>query len=1502
MDFVEIGGNVQELPYDGLKIGDLNLNIVGENITKNSPIKVIQGSNGRKYILVLDDSTGTDKMPILRDGEFNQYVFGRNGNRLPQSEIPNEIQNIFCKKYDSSSYKNPYKNPEIKYYETDPYKGLPAVVPFDVNDGWYAYVEQSIDFLGGERAYDKSARVNSFWLCNVGDNGLEEFSRGNTGDDICQLINLGTGQAYNQFSGLQENEAARKIDQAVNAIEYASRSYKDGVKVVKIGDQNVEVGSPAISSSLSKCEDYMSPDDCNILFNVCDPVICPSSRCDFGGQYPVQDVIQSGVIGSLMLCLPNYQEDIYVPVCLTGVKSGLDSYLSVAKSYRGCLQESLDTGQTVGVCDQINSIYLCEFFWRQALPLAELTLPKIVGAVTGENTRGGGEYSNLAAAWDNAKNSVNFFTEFYAVESFSAFKARSQEEIGTEVCNSFISVDYPKGQGVLDSLTIRDSPPQYSGNFEAIPFTSATVPPVSQYKVFYHIYAGEDQGAYYKVYLRGGSGSSYYQDTFSGRMVASGYIEAGGYATNTEDFTAPEGYQELCISVNNDEECGFKQVSTSFAFDYVRDQARQSQIEDVNIKSQKECVSGTANIYGLLNLNAQEGVGNAINPEIYNQGIVRICSTDNPGAGSDAYLGSEAQRWIDVGYCGDTNVRCWIDTESIDDALEFQTSVNDSMEELTDKFKENFQNSEGYLTPQQFDLAVENLSLEEDNEKKFEIIQDLLGKVYLNNHKGYLYYLRGQIYDGLVREEFGKLKKRIETGEVDEGIFYEETTKSVLDIVTADDFESREFEFHDARAALRLGSNQPNVYYKYFNQSWYWSLSKDKIGQYDIRTKKTIDWIPVSTLIYPYSDGELTDRSKNFIPKLQNKNYLEGIDLLMKRAKINDEGGIVNSIGIADTFITVGEENSIFYDNLGRFYSKSESQPNLQLYFKHENRDGWKYYVGPLGNSEESDWMDLSDLPLDMKLSENEELLLKVLENLDLLEGAAVLFGDVSPGEIEMTYVPVGWTCDGILNQINTLEGTYSSNVKVYALVEGLYVQGFLNEVEYNEMQGLDELGNPLGMAAPDVGYLRTILDDCEDSLVNIDVDIDTSGETCPMPESPSEEVLTINNAEERVLETLDELEGHYAYIGSSGCYSSIKYVYDKSGVISSCVYSDSAGREYGVGNFVAQVDSKSECKGVKYCVNNQPTKSCSLNMERGENLNTFDKLGGIEPGDVLSYVYSSTSGHNVIFVEWADADILKAKVFDWNGKRYSPGEVNEFGEVCEGKWIKTDSRGNKYCKTYQFDEVILQDDEHPVYMYWEPVIVGGSEEIIETEIPHSGLIENNIIESVQDTTSPTTTAPIETVQYTLDSAIEKAGTLKGDYHSSEENAEFIESLLAQEIINRVEFYVISDKWETYNRIPQMSDLRELLLKIKLGQRIENSIDEIPKDHFSAKEKELFNDANRCDECGDGITNLCNEEECFVLGIALNKNCRYESGFLGGSCISDEDIVEDLESARENLN
>jgi hypothetical protein len=746
--FVETNEKVKKMAYEDLTLGSIGKTGLG-GLGTDTPVALIQTSGNKEYIIILDKSAGTNILGI-------KSVYDSSGNLL--ESVPSELVGVVFQKYDAASYNNQYKNAKVRYYETEPYKGLPAIVPFDLNKGWYAAIKPTLPTGSNIASYDASARLNSFYLCNVGQNGNEEFQT--VGDDICQMINLGTGQAYNVFPGLGETEAKNTIDRAVQAVEQASKSYKSGLSgKISILGEKVDVGSPAVDIPEFECQDFMSPKDCLLLFNVCDPVICPSSRCDLGGAYPVRDVVQSGIIGSIVLCLPNAKEGIIVPVCLTGIKAGIDGFLSVQQSYRDCLQESLDTGKMIGICDEVYSIYICDFFWRQALPFADLIIPKIIETLLGQNVRGGGEYLSVANAWDSAGKAVDYFVNYYGTNAKNAFIARTTEGFVDNICKAYASAVVPSGADLISELTSPDSPTQFHGRFDEIPMTTATVPPISHYKVFYHIYAGEDSGAYYQVYLRGVSGSSYYQDTASNLMVASGYVAVGGYASDTRDFTATSGYKELCINVNGQEECGFKEVSTSFALNYISDSYLASQVNQTNIKTESECISGSASAYNLLNPNAQSAAESLINPAIYDQGIIRICATENPGLGTDPYAGTSESRWKEVGICGTEKIKCWLDTESVEDVIKTTTVEGEALDSVTDNYLKILQNEGGYLNEEEFSSNLKEIKTEKDYSTRITLINEIINKVFWSSEKVELLYLRGNAYMDILEGLLSKLPK-----------------------------------------------------------------------------------------------------------------------------------------------------------------------------------------------------------------------------------------------------------------------------------------------------------------------------------------------------------------------------------------------------------------------------------------------------------------------------------------------------------------------------------------------------------------------------------------------------------------------------------------------------------------------------------------------------------------------------------------------------------------------
>jgi len=749
-----------------------------EKITDKDNVYFIKDktSGGREYLIVYDNDGSVKQTYQI---EESSYLIKYTGDDLGKSKVNDQNPfGLVFKKYDSSTYQNQYKSsssdpsvnrPILSYYETEPYKGLPAIVPFDCTNGWYVSAQQVTGAFGSLRAYDDSGVARNYYICNVGENKKEE-NRG--GDDICRMINKGTGQPYDVFPGLSKSDAIKLVRKAENAIQTASRNYKTWTygKTVKIGNCRIKVGKPAVDIPDMQCQDFMSPKDCQLLFNVCDPVVCPSSRCNFGGTYHVKDVIQSGIIGSLLLCSPNYREGIYIPICLSGVKAGIDGLLSVYHSYRDCLQESLDTGKTVGICDEIHSIHLCEFFWRQSLPLAKIIIPKVMEIVMGQNVRGGGEYLGVARAWQNAEKSVDYFAQYYAATSYEAFKARIIEGVGDAVCQNSISASYPEGGSILDSLTDPNSPPQFHGRFDEIPFTTVTNPPISHYKVYYHIYAGDESRAYYEVYLKADDDSTFYQDAPI-RYVASGYIATGGYASETKDFTAPSGYKKMCINVNGQEECGFKQVSTSYAINYIQDKHAAEQASQTDIDSEKECISGTASVYSLLNPNLQSAGEELIDPKIYNRGIIRICATSNPGKGTDGYYGTNESRWVQVGYCDrNKGIRCWQDQASVKEVIKDLEIEGEVLKTQSENMLDILM-KEGYLDGDKYNDLInkkDKLMTEKKYQEVIDLVNENLDKVFYTFQKARLLLNRARAYGFLAKEGKSVVDKTV-TSDVDEG-------------------------------------------------------------------------------------------------------------------------------------------------------------------------------------------------------------------------------------------------------------------------------------------------------------------------------------------------------------------------------------------------------------------------------------------------------------------------------------------------------------------------------------------------------------------------------------------------------------------------------------------------------------------------------------------------------------------------------------------------------------
>ncbi|VVB80014.1 N-acetylmuramoyl-L-alanine amidase [uncultured archaeon] len=756
--------NVQELPYYGDYYRDISgsfkagTEIVAQAWGPDTPVAFYEDYLGHFLIIILKQNRIAGSYSVLDDEKERNlvYVYDQNGTRERDQRINNNLKSVSFKKADRSLFANSIDSPEASYFETTPYKGLPAIVPFRVSEGWYAAVRQTVPAGGQIRAYDESGAASSFYICNVGKNRRIDFGSSSM-DDTCEGFNTGVGLKYNSFYGLSQGEIDTLVKDATGVLQQAGQQYPGKNNRITIrtskGAEEIVVGKPAVDNPEIQCQNFMSAQDCWILFNACDPVICPPSRCNLGGTYPVSNVIQSGLVGSTLLCLPNIKEKIAVPVCLTGVKAGMDGIISLFQNYRDCLQTNLDSGQTIGICDEIHSIYLCEMIWRQTIPFAQMGLPTILEAIMGQGERGGGEYLSVQNAWNTADKSLQYIAQYYGAGSYTAFKTKATEEIGSAICKNSVSATYPSGGDLLDTLLGSDSPSQYYGWFDEIPMTTATVPPTSMYKVFYHVYAGKTQGVYYSVYLKSGEGSSYYQNNpVLGIPEATGYIAAGKYASATREIVAPTGYKDLCINVNGQEQCGFKKTTTDFGVNYLEEMYVASQADNRDITTESGCVSGTFSLYPLANPNVQEGVDNTINPEIYNQGLIRICATDNPGKGTDSnWNNPQTQRWKEVGYCDNQQIKCWLDSNSVRETLKSTDLINQSLGDVTNSQLKKLL-EEGIKTGQYIDLNDDykaKLNALSDEQKIATIDENLIDKALYNFWKAYLIKVRGDAYFNL---------------------------------------------------------------------------------------------------------------------------------------------------------------------------------------------------------------------------------------------------------------------------------------------------------------------------------------------------------------------------------------------------------------------------------------------------------------------------------------------------------------------------------------------------------------------------------------------------------------------------------------------------------------------------------------------------------------------------------------------------------------------------------
>ena len=204
-----------------------------------------------------------------------------------------------------------------------------------------------------------------------------------------------------------------------------------------------------------------------------------------------------------------------------------------------------------------------------------------------------------------------------------------------------------------------ESPAQFNAYFSESLYEDISVPSRSQYKVTYQIYAGRNEGLSYKVYLKNPPAN--YVNVNPTYEVASGYLEADDGKIDTLTFVAVSGYSTLCVNLNGVENCGFGSVTSNLMGEYIKEKYVETEVRKNKITTEKDCISSSPSIFNI----------NGKNIELL--GITRICASSDPNSKED--INSENQ-WIEVGYCGNENIKCWLDVESIQEDFNAKSTIS----------------------------------------------------------------------------------------------------------------------------------------------------------------------------------------------------------------------------------------------------------------------------------------------------------------------------------------------------------------------------------------------------------------------------------------------------------------------------------------------------------------------------------------------------------------------------------------------------------------------------------------------------------------------------------------------------------------------------------------------------------------------------------------------------------------------------------------------------------
>jgi hypothetical protein len=589
-----------------------------------------------------------------------------------------------------------------------------------------------------------------------------------------------------------------------------------------------------VTKSLGQCYDMMDPSDCKLLFFSCDPVMCPISRFNAGGKWPVNNVVASGLFGSIFLGTDLWKTP-EIGICVPGVLASLKNFRSLVQGYQQCLQTKKDKGENVGICDTIRSIGYCKLFWKEGIALLKLDggLLGLLSRTVFDTDSGGGEYAFFAQNIKNTENFLSYFTNQYATTFFNAYRGGSTEEIGDKICEAAIYGKIVGPGSFLDQLTRPEGPPQFIATLDEAQHSQVAGQSLSDYSIYYHIYAGESYDRIaYTIWLESSTlnlGKLYV--TQEGSLQQTGYLNRGDFADLTVRRTAQTGYDRICVDINRVTKCGFGKVSTEFTIDFIQEQLAKSQISQVNIKSEAECIPDKTII-------GQASAGNALNAISYtgiipsgisSTGVIRKCGIIPPGQGT-----SEEKNWQSVGTCGKDEQgrdkgQCWLDLRSInllknaEDKAQINTQFqeDDKTKAALDSLDNEKSNLITTLKTYSTQLGDKTIDLTADKKSEFKTQAESLVKKYLDAESqtiNPIYSARALFSVGEIYQNLANTLKAIETKEQASKVTVQtaqqatiSTTPTYLCVI----------EYEENNAPLTTSrTKQANFYYRFNNNHW----------------------------------------------------------------------------------------------------------------------------------------------------------------------------------------------------------------------------------------------------------------------------------------------------------------------------------------------------------------------------------------------------------------------------------------------------------------------------------------------------------------------------------------------------------------------------------------------------------------------------------------------------------------------------------------------------------